>query len=175
MAPRGWLVALGFAASSVALTQPCAADEPVQPMVYDPGAFPPPSARGSLLLVGAATTTAWYGLALGSSLAWPGAAGADHLQIPVAGPWLALGDTGCDPGESDCSTVWVVVRAILITIDGVGQAGGLAAMAEAAFLPTAAPRPSPPADRAPRRSVTVAAVPLVTDRSGLGIGLVGQF
>jgi hypothetical protein len=172
MHSRGRLLTLGVVAVAALAARPCAADEPVAPVVYDAGAYPPPSARGSLLLVGAATTTVWYGMALGSSLAWPGAAGANHLQIPVAGPWMALGDTGCDSDESDCSTVWVVVRAILISIDGVGQAGGLAAMAEAAFLPTA---PAKPAKQSARRSISFAAVPLVTERSGLGIGVVGQF
>jgi hypothetical protein len=145
-----WLV-LSVAVTTSTVVGTSAADEPV---------------------AGAATTTAWYGLALGSSLAWPGAAGANHLSIPVAGPWLALGDTGCDDDESDCSTVWVVVRAILIGIDGVGQAGGLAAMLESAFLPTMQPRPVSPRQQS---KVEIHAVPLRTGPSGLGLGLVGRF
>jgi len=168
-------VVLGLVACALALARPCAADEPVAPQRYDPGAYPPPAARGSLLLVGAAATTAWYGLALAPALIWPEAPGAGDLRIPVAGPWMALAHTGCGASDPGCSVVWVVARAILIGIDGVGQAGGLAAMAEAAFLPTAAaPRPKTPAASS-ARAVQWSAVPLVTGPSGLGLGLVGRF
>jgi hypothetical protein len=92
-----------------------------------------------LLIAGAATTAAWYGLALGSSYLWPDAVGANDLRIPVAGPWMALSHSGCG-GVSDCSTVIVVLRAIATTLDGIGQAGGLAIAAEGLFLPTREPK-----------------------------------
>ena len=131
------------------------------------------------MLAGAASTAAWYSLALGPALLWPDAPGADDLLIPVAGPWMALADTGCADDEPDCSTVWVVVRAILITIDGLAQTGSVAVMLDAAFMPTAAePSPSasaalPLADRT--SGIELRPVPFVAGRDGVGLGLVGQF
>lgn len=168
------LVAAALAGLTLGLARPCAADEPVPPQRYHPGEYPRPGARGSLFLVGAATTTVWYGLALAPALVWPDAPGAGDLRIPVAGPWMALAHTGCGAGNSDCSMVWVVARAILIGLDGVGQAGGLAVMAEAAFLPTAVP---PKKTARPRRAPAVqwSAAPMVTGAGAIGMGLVGRF
>lgn len=101
--------------------------------------YPPPKARTNLVLAGAATTAVWYGLALGSSLAWPDTVGANDLRIPVAGPWMALSHSGCG-NVSDCSQVIVVIRAIATTIDAIGQASGLAIAAEGLFLPTQEPK-----------------------------------
>jgi hypothetical protein len=101
--------------------------------------YPPPSARTNLLIAGAATTAAWYGLALGSSYLWPDTVGANDLRIPVAGPWIALGHSGCG-NVADCSKVIVVLRAIATTIDAIGQAGGVAIAAEGLFLPTQEPK-----------------------------------
>ena len=49
--------------------------------------YPPPSARTNLLIAGAATTAAWYGLALGSSLACP----THSEQMTYEFRWLAPG------------------------------------------------------------------------------------
>ncbi|MEO6603750.1 MAG: hypothetical protein ABIQ16_27955 [Polyangiaceae bacterium] len=101
--------------------------------------YPPPSARTNLLLAGAVTTAAWYGLALGSSYAWPDTVGAKDLRIPVAGPWVAFSHSGCG-NVSDCSKVIVVLRAVATLLDGIGQASGLAIAAEGLFLPTQEPK-----------------------------------
>ena len=97
--------------------------------------YPPPSARTNLLIAGAATTAVWYGLALGSSYAWPDTVGAKDLRIPVAGPWVAFSHSGCG-NVADCSKVIVVLRAIATLLDGIGQASGLGLAAEGLFLPT---------------------------------------
>jgi hypothetical protein len=130
------------------------------------------------MLAGAATTTAWYGLALGGGLLWPNSPGGDDLVIPVAGPWMALADTGCPDGKPNCAKWWVVVRAILIGIDGVGQAGGLAAMAEAAFMPTEPTKVSRPRRVLPgwsSGSFDLVALPMVTGRDAVGLGVIGSF
>lgn len=101
--------------------------------------YPPPSARTNLLIAGAATTAAWYGLALGSSYLWPDTVGAKDLRIPVAGPWIAFSHSGCG-NVSDCSKVIVVLRAIATLVDGIGQASGLGLAAEGLFLPTQEPK-----------------------------------
>ena len=131
-----------------------------------------------MILAGAATTAAWYGLALGGGLLWPDSPGGDDLVIPVAGPWMALADTGCPDGKPNCPKWWVVVRAILIGIDGVGQAGGLAVMAEAAFMPTEQRTAGRAGTRLPRLSsgtVEICALPMVSGRDAVGLGVFGSF
>ena len=154
------------------------ADEPVEPIRYDPKDFPPAYAPGSLMLAGAATTTAWYGLALGGGLLWPHSPGGDDLVIPVAGPWMALADTGCPDGKPNCAKWWVVVRAILVGLDAVGQAGGLAVMAEAAFMPTERAKTADARHVLPAvssDSIEIYALPMVAGRDGLGLGIFGSF
>jgi hypothetical protein len=112
--------------------------------------YPAPSARGNLLIAGGVTVAAWYSLALGSSYLWPDTVGAKDLRIPVAGPWIAFGHSGCGPVAS-CSKAIVVIRAIATMLDGIGQASGLAFVGEGLFLPTQEPKRIPAAARAERR------------------------
>jgi hypothetical protein len=164
-------VALGCFAPKLAR-----ADEPVRVTVYDPGQYPPPSARWGLLAVGAGTSLAWYGGGLACSYIWPDAPGARDLRIPVAGPWMALADTGCADGDPDCSTFMVVTRAILTTMNGIGQVGGLAVVGEALFLPTAEPQAAARRTSAPRTSsLRVRALPVLAPQGGVGLGVFGQF
>jgi hypothetical protein len=131
--------------------------------------YPPPSARTTLAITGSAVLVGWYGLALGASYLEPDAPGASDLRIPIVGPWMAVGQAGCSKGNPDCSTAWVVIRAILQAMDGVGQAGGLAVIGESLFLPTQEPSRT-------RTSVlsSVRPVPYVSDDT-LGIGFHGSF
>jgi len=101
--------------------------------------YPPPAARRNLLIVGVASTAAWYGAALGVSYAVDDPAMAKDLKIPFAGPWMSLTHTGCG-GASSCNTLLVVLGAIATTLDGIGQASGLALTAEALFMPTQEPK-----------------------------------
>lgn len=100
--------------------------------------YPPPAAKTNLALTGGAIFVGWYGAAIGASFLEPDAPGSTDLRIPVVGPWMAVAQAGCAKGNPDCSTAWVVVRAILQAMDGIGQAGGLAVIGEALFLPTRA-------------------------------------
>jgi hypothetical protein len=97
--------------------------------------YPPPSARTNLILAGFGSTVAWYGAALGVSYAVDDPAMAKDLRIPFAGPWLALTHTGCGGGPQ-CNTFLVVLGAIATSLDGIGQAAGLALGAEGLFMPT---------------------------------------
>jgi hypothetical protein len=125
---------------SAAPADPNAAQgEPVRVIDRDPSVFPPPRARLRLALVGIGATAATYGLSVGASYAWPDAPGADALRIPIAGPWLALADTGCPAEERNCEIVPVVFRAVLTGVAGVIQLGGLAVLGESLFLPTRDP------------------------------------
>jgi hypothetical protein len=162
-----------------ATVRPALADEPVRPTRVDTGAYPPPETRWKLALVGLGVTSAWYGAAVGFSYAWPDAPGADDLRIPVAGPWMALADTGCADDDPGCSTFTVVLRAILTTMDAVGQAGGVLVAAEALFMPTqeqaGAPRRRPLPRLESRSGVRVRPTPFTAGRDGVGLGVVGSF
>jgi len=168
------LAVVSLAGIVVGTSRPALAAEPgaVRPPPAASQDYPPPSARGTHLLVGAVVTGAWYGGALGASLMWPDAPGAKDLRIPIAGPWMALADTGCAEDDPDCSTVLVVIRAVLTGIDGVGQAGGLLLIGEGLFLPTReakkSSRPKGP-DFAIRPSAVAAG------KDGIGIGIAGVF
>ncbi len=175
------LAALCAAAASLALLLvgvQAHADEPVRPQRHNVGVYPHTSARLPLFLVGAGTTALAYGAGLGASYAWPTAPGATNLRIPVAGPFLALGKTGCAASDPGCSTLVVVLRAILTSIDGVAQVGGLGVIGEALFLPTTIDTPAARRRlerRQAARSFEIHPVPIVSGRDGLGLGLVGRF
>ena len=132
---------------------------------------PPPGARTTHIVAGLATTAVSYGLAVGASyLIQPeDFNGSKDLRIPFAGPWMALGKTGCPTsGSSDCSKVPLVLGAILTIFDGVVQAGGLGIVAEGLFLNTSSSRPAP-------QKAQVQAVPLNFGKDGVGLGVVGTF
>ncbi len=160
------------------VANPSHADEPIRPPQSNPDEFPEASARGRIAATGLAITAGFYGAALGASYLWPDAPGAEDLRIPVAGPWLALSDTGCPAAEPDCKTFMVVIRAVLTTLDGIAQAGGLGVALESAFMPTqkrhqSATTKTPPwLAPTPRR---IRAVPFAGGRDTVGIGIIGHF
>jgi hypothetical protein len=166
---------LAFAAALLPLLVSfgAAAEEPATataPREALPKEYPPPSARTTLAVTGSAVLVGWYGLALGASFLDPDAPGARDLRIPVVGPWMAVAQAGCNAGDPGCSKTWVVVRAILQAIDGVGQAGGLAVIGESLFLPTREPSARTSASVVPH----VRAVPFVVG-DALGVGFHGSF
>lgn len=131
---------------------------------------PTSGTNGTLMLTGAAVFAGWYGVAVGESFMWPDAPEADKLRIPVVGPWFAVAKAGCGPEEVNCGDVLPVVRAILEAVTAVAQVGGLAVMAEGAFLRTDAPAPAKPAKPKAFQGVTV-----VADGNRFGVGVFGAF
>jgi hypothetical protein len=136
--------------------------------------LPPPGARVTHIVAGVATTAVAYGLAVGASYLWeePDLRGSKDLRIPLAGPWMALGKTGCPTSDPDCSPVILVIGAILNVFDGVAQAGGLGIVGEGLFLNTSSGRPAP---RKAQLAPTVRAVPFNFEKGGVGLGVVGTF
>ena len=134
--------------------------------------MPPPGARTATLVAGLATTAVSYGLALGASFLVDEEdyRGQKDLRIPIAGPWMALGRTGCPTSNPDCSAVPLVVGALVVILDGVVQAGGLAIAGEGLFLKTSS-------SAAPQKAEgpTVRAVPLNFAKDGVGLGVIGTF
>lgn len=167
-------LALSAAAALTALTGPVHAEEPAprsEPPLRASTDVPPPGARTTHLVAGATLTLASYGLAVGSSYLFPDYRGAKQLRIPIAGPWLALGKTGCPTNDPDCSPVSLALGAILVVIGGVTQAGGVGVVAEGLFLNTSAPKPAPRKDQA----ATLRAVPMDFGPGSAGLGVVGTF
>jgi hypothetical protein len=174
----GRTVAAAAAALMLSLSHNARADEPLPPEAdTNPQTRPQPSAQVNLVLVGAAVTAGWYGIAVGTSYLWTDSDGASALRIPVAGPYMALAKTGCGEHETYCDTVAVVFRTIITALSAVGQTGGVLAMGEGLFLPTA-PRArrgsqAAPPPRLVRPNVSVA--PTAVGPSGYGLSLSGNF
>jgi hypothetical protein len=136
--------------------------------------LPPPGARTTHIVAGLATTVVSYGFALGASFLVEPADfnGAKDLRIPLAGPWMALGRTGCPASEPpDCNKVPLVLGAILTIFDGVAQAGGLGIVGEGLFLNTSNAR----AARQKAEGPVVHALPFNFGKDGVGLGVVGTF
>jgi len=165
------------AAFALLLPEVAHADEPVRPPRSHPDEFPEAPTRGRIAAVGVAVAAGFYGAALGASYLWPKAPGADELRIPIAGPWMALASTGCPDHDPECPVFTVVLRAVLTTLDGIAQAGGVGIAIESAFMPTRK-RETEATDSRPLRPLKprrVRAVPFTTGRDGVGIGIVGRF
>lgn len=132
---------------------------------------PPNGTRATTVIVGASITLASYGLALGSSYLWSDEPRMKHLRIPIAGPWMTLGQVGCPKSDPDCSKVPLVFEGILLVLGGVTQVGGLGVIGEGLFLNTSSSRP------AAKKSagVSVRAVPMDFGAGSAGLGFVGTF
>lgn len=129
--------------------------------------YPPSSIRWKLILGGVFITGAAWGAGFAIASQWPDAPGSDGLKIPVAGPWIALGQNGCN---GDCGPE-VYLRGVGYVVSGIVQLGGLGLIGEGIFMTTESVRSKP---RAPRSAFTVRPTPLVTGRT-TGLGIVGTF
>ena len=104
-----------------------------------------------------------------SSRLWPEVPGADHMLIPVVGPWVALAQSGCAENDTDGCTAPLVFRTILLVLDGLVQGGGVGLVGEGLFMTTEATGPEAGPDAA-QWHVVPDVGPTHT-----GIGVVGTF
>src|SRR6187402_796131 len=121
------LAALAFTATGVAH-----ADEPEAAVAPD-AANPPSSVRLKLALGGVAVAGGAYAMSYAMASNFPEVPGTTELKIPVVGPWLALGKSGCATDDPDCGAK-VVLRGFFLVIDGLAQIGGVGLIAEAVFM-----------------------------------------
>jgi hypothetical protein len=163
------------AAAALALPARARADEPVRPPQSHPDDFPEANTRGRIAAAGLAITAGFYGAAVGASYMWPNSPGAEELRVPVAGPWMALAQTGCPDQDPNCQTFIVVIRAVLTTLDGIAQVGGLGVAVESVFMPTRNRRATETQAFRPTKERRVRAVPFATGRDAVGVGIVGRF
>jgi len=170
------LVAFGLALVPATFATLAQAEEPLPPVVNapPPADLPPPGARVTHIVAGLATTAVAYGVGLGTSYLWDEQdwRGSKNLRIPVVGPWMALGQTGCAENHPGCHNKFsIVVGALFVVLDGVVQAGGLGIAGEGLFLKTSGNKPAPQKAQA----TTLRAVPFNFEKNGVGLGVVGTF
>jgi hypothetical protein len=161
------LAGLAFTATGVARAdEPEAAIAP-EAAVAPEALHPPSSVRLKLALGGVAVAGGAYAMSYAMASNFPEVPGTTQLKIPIVGPWLALGKSGCATDDPDCGAK-VVFRGILLVIDGLAQLGGLGLIAEGVFMKT---DPSAPKKAA---AFTWRPTPLVTGNV-TGVGFVGSF
>jgi hypothetical protein len=139
-----------------------------------PDHYPPPSVRWKVGGIGLLITGAAWGASFATAYNWPTVPGSAELKIPVVGPWIALGKSGCASDDPGCSGGVIGGRAALYVIDGIAQVAGLALIAEAIVMKTEATREKAVVPSFQLGSLSVTAVP-VTSPTMQGVGLVGTF
>lgn len=130
--------------------------------------YPPTSTRWKLILGGAGLTGVAYGATLASSLIWKDVPGSGAMKIPIAGPWIALGQNKCAPDSPDCGAI-LYVRGALEILSGIVQVSGLGLVGEGIFMTTEADGDKPKAARP-----MMMPMPIVTGTT-TGLGVVGTF
>ena len=156
-------------ASSVWADEPAGGDSSSPPPIRR---YPPSSVRVKLVGGGLVLSGLAYGGAYLCASTWPDAPGADQLKIPVIGPWMALGKTGCAADDPDCGFA-MYFRAILTVLDGVIQAGGIGIAGEGVFMTTEASG-AKPSKKTEAARIVVRPVPVVTGRS-TDLGVISVF
>jgi hypothetical protein len=162
--------------------------------------YPPPSVRFKVLATGVLITGVAWGVAFSASRIWPenpciltvagpvypvvntpctsGPIGSHYLNIPIAGPWLALGQIAkCAPDEYNCTAALTGFRALAYIVDGVVQVAGLGLVLESIIMKTeAAADPSKKTSAFSMRygGIEVTPMPIATQRM-TGLGFIGSF
>ncbi|HEY4117703.1 MAG TPA: hypothetical protein VGM56_07605 [Byssovorax sp.] len=126
-----------------------------------PERSPPSSVRIPIILGGLGVAGGAYGLGMLVARTSPDVPGSTALAIPVAGPWIALGQNACGTVNPDCGAL-KGFRGVMLAFEGVVQIAGLALAGEGILLKTGS---SAPKDSA-RFDVHLGGVTLRPDFSG---------
>jgi hypothetical protein len=133
--------------------------------------YPPTSTRYKLVAGGLGVTGAAYGISFAFAAGFPEVPGSDKLKIPIAGPWMALGQSGCASDDPSCGGK-VVLRGFFLVLDGIAQLAGLGLIAESILIKTEGPSPKKSAPTF--EGFRVRPFPVVSAQM-TGVGLVGTF
>jgi hypothetical protein len=164
------LLSISLAALALTAMGTARADEPLEAIPTAPAretAYPPSSVRLKLGLGGIAVAGGAYAMSYAMASSFPEIPGMTGLKIPIVGPWIALGQSGCATDNPDCGAL-VVLRGFLYVLDGFAQIGGLGLIAEGVLVKT---DPSAPKKAA---AFTITPMPLVTGNV-TGLGFIGSF
>src|SRR4051812_38365689 len=99
---------LTLGALAITATTTARADEPVGPTVAAAATpakespNPPSSVRPKLALGGVAVAGGAYAMSYAMASNFPEVPGTTELKIPIVGPWIALGKSGCATDDPDC-------------------------------------------------------------------------
>lgn len=153
------LVAIGLTLAST----PCFAQEDAP----EPPRYPPPSVRTKLIIGGLSLFAVTYGAGFLVSRLATDQPGISKLEIPFAGPWMAIPQNKCiEYASTDC-TPELVARGFIYSVAGLAQIGGLALVTEAIVMKTQIPAPK--ADAA-----FIVPMPIVSPTM-VGLGFAGRF
>lgn len=129
--------AIGLADSGISTASPEPSGPPEAVIPFYPDRYPPPQARWKTLGLGVGLVAVGYGIAVGTSYLWDGAPGMQSLRTPVIGSVGAIAGSKCGADEGvNCSTVTVVLRAVLAGISGLAQIGGIGVLTEGVLMKT---------------------------------------
>jgi hypothetical protein len=165
------LLSLSLAALALTALGTAHAEDPVEPLATAPARevpLPPSSVRLKLALGGIAIAGGAYAVSYGMASYFPEVPGMSGFKVPIVGPWIALGKSGCADKDPDCAGGKVVLRGFLFVLDGLAQLGGLGLIAEGILVKTDA------SDSKKASAFTIRPTPLVTG-SVTGLGFVGTF
>ena len=155
--------------AALCATAPAQAEEPVTLR------YPPSDASWKVIVAGSGMFLGGYGLAAAMAGGFSDVPGADMAFIPVAGPFIALGQSGCapteesSPGQGDCGGM-MALRGILFVLDGLLQVGSLGVVGEGIFMTTEAAAPE-----APKAAVVPFVVGADSRGAPVGLSVVGSF
>jgi hypothetical protein len=130
------VAALSLCAATL-FTAPVWAEDEGAPIEDNLLRYPPSSVRAGLIIGGLSLTAAAWGITALAAVNWDDVPGADAMLIPVVGPWVAFVQNDCAPDDPDCGAI-LVFRGIMLTIDALVQAGGVAIAGEGLFMTTEA-------------------------------------
>jgi hypothetical protein len=158
--------------------------------------YPPFSSRFKVLTAGLLVTGMAWGVSFAAARGWPentchitvagafdahnqpcqsGPPGTAYLQIPVVGPWITLGKSGCPTDNPTCGPAAIGVRAAAFILDGIVQAAGFGLMLQAIFMKTEPPGGNKASAFALHyRGLELKPMPVVTPGMS-GLGVVGTF